>query len=96
MIDIWMLFTMTVPFLEVVFHTINEVFPRPDFGPERQIRLVRVQPVDKLEEEEGLPGPWLLTVACARLGSAHDFTPSSMTHARGYATLNEPSREPPA
>ena len=43
---------MTVPFLEVVFHTINEVFKRPDFGPERQIRLVRVQPVDKLEEEE--------------------------------------------
>ena len=52
MIDIWMLFTMTIPFLEVVLHTTNEVFRRPDSGPERQIRLVRVQPVDKLEEEE--------------------------------------------
>ena len=52
MIDIWMLFTMTIPFLEVVLHTTNEVFRRPDSAPERQIRLVRVQPVDKLEEEE--------------------------------------------
>ena len=28
MIDIWMLFTMTVPFLEVVCHTSNEVFKK--------------------------------------------------------------------
>ena len=26
MIDIWMLFTMTIPFLEVVLHTTHEVF----------------------------------------------------------------------
>ena len=32
MIDIWMLFTMTVPFLEVVLHTANEVFKQPDFS----------------------------------------------------------------
>ena len=29
MIDIWMLFTMTIPFLEVVLHTTNEVSKRP-------------------------------------------------------------------
>ena len=28
MIDIWMLFTLTVPFLEVVLHTMNEVFKK--------------------------------------------------------------------
>ena len=28
MIDIWMLFTMTVPFLEVVLHTTKEVFKK--------------------------------------------------------------------
>ena len=28
MIDIWMLFTMTVPFLEVVLHTVKEVFKK--------------------------------------------------------------------
>ena len=32
MIDIWMLFTMTVPFLEVVLHTANEVFKAPEFS----------------------------------------------------------------
>ena len=30
MIDMWMLFTMTIPFLEVVLHTTNEVFRQPD------------------------------------------------------------------
>ena len=29
MIDVWMLFTMTVPFLEVVLHTCTEVMKRP-------------------------------------------------------------------
>ena len=29
MIDIWMLFTMTVPFLEVALHTCTEVMKRP-------------------------------------------------------------------
>ena len=49
MIDIWMLFTMTIPFLEVVLHTTNEVFERPG-----QIGVVKVKPVNKMEDE-GIP-----------------------------------------
>ena len=33
MIDIWMLFTMTVPFLEVVLHTTKEVFKKSGATP---------------------------------------------------------------
>ena len=33
MIDIWMLFTMTVPFLEVVLHTFTEVMKRLSTSP---------------------------------------------------------------
>ena len=47
MIDIWMLFTMTVPFLEVVYHTNNEVFKQPD----KQGDVVRVAPQQEYEEE---------------------------------------------
>ena len=49
MIDIWMLLTMTIPFLEVVLHTSNEVCARPYLGPERKIGVV--VPVNKLEKE---------------------------------------------
>ena len=52
MIDIWMLFTMTVPFLEVVRHTTNEVFKQPNTihcGLDKQMEVVKV----KSEEEEG-------------------------------------------
>ena len=52
MIDIWMLFTMMIPFLEVTLHTTNEVLIRSDCGRERQIGVVRVDPVQKLKEEE--------------------------------------------
>ena len=50
MIDIWMLFTMTVPFLEVVLHTSNEVFVRraSPVSPD----LIWVKPAVELEEEE--------------------------------------------
>ena len=51
MIDIWMLFTMTVPFLEVVLHTTNEVFKRSP-GPDKQVDVVRVKPAEQNEEEE--------------------------------------------
>ena len=51
MIDIWMLFTMTVPFLEVVLHTTNEVFKRPP-GPDKQVAVVRVKPAEQNEEVE--------------------------------------------
>ena len=55
MIDIWMLFTMTVPFLEVVLHTTNEVFVRraSHVGPDK--RVIGVKPAMELEEEEKEP-----------------------------------------
>ena len=51
MIDIWMLFTMTVPFLEVVLHTTNEVFKQPP-GSDQQVDVVRVKPAEQNEEVE--------------------------------------------
>ena len=47
MIDIWMLFTMTIPFLEVALHTINEVQSHPG-----HMAVVKVKPVNKMEDEE--------------------------------------------
>ena len=47
MIDIWMLFTMTVPFLEVVYHTANEALMQAD----KQGDVVRVAPQHEYEEE---------------------------------------------
>ena len=44
MVDIWMLFTMTIPFLEVVYHTSNEMFKQSD--------VVRVTPNNWSEEDE--------------------------------------------
>ena len=38
---------MTIPFLEVVLHTINEVFER-----QGQMGVVKVKPVNKMEDEE--------------------------------------------
>ena len=46
MIDIWMLFTMTIPFLEVVLHTTNEVLSHPG-----HMAVVKVKPVNKMEDE---------------------------------------------
>ena len=46
MVDIWMLFTMTIPFLEVVYHTSNEMSKQSD--------VVRVTP-QNLPLEEVLP-----------------------------------------
>ena len=54
MIDIWMLFTMTVPFLEVVLHTLNEVFKEPratNFGLDNRVDVVRVKSAKEQEEE---------------------------------------------
>ena len=47
MIDIWMLFTMTIPFLEVVLHTTTEVFER-----QGQMGVIKVRPVNNLGDEE--------------------------------------------
>ena len=49
MIDIWMLFTMTVPFMEVVFHTTNEVFKRPRAS---QMDVVKVLSANDQDEDE--------------------------------------------
>ena len=48
MIDIWMLFTMTIPFLEVVLHTIHEVFKN-----KRTSQIVPATSVDMLEVNSG-------------------------------------------
>ena len=48
MIDIWMLFTMTIPFLEVVLHTIHEVFKN-----KRTSKIVPETRVDVLEVKSG-------------------------------------------
>ena len=58
MVDIWMLFTMTIPFLEVVYHTSNEKFKQSD--------VIRVKP-HNLSLEEVLPSNntkavlWMMT-----------------------------------
>ena len=52
MIDIWMLFTMTVPFLEVALHTCTEVMKRPgvpQFSPDGRVH--QVKPADQLDLE---------------------------------------------
>ena len=43
MVDIWMLFTMTIPFLEVVYHTSNEMSKQSD--------VIRVTPQNLSVEE---------------------------------------------
>ena len=48
MIDIWMLFTMTIPFLEVVLHTTHEVFKH-----KRTSKIVPETRVDVLEVKSG-------------------------------------------
>ena len=50
-----MLFTMTVPFLEVVLYTTNEVFKQPrasHFGFDKRVDVVRVKSAKEQEEEE--------------------------------------------
>ena len=45
MVDIWMLFTMTIPFLEVVYHTSNEM------SKQSKADVVRVTPQNLSLEE---------------------------------------------
>ena len=61
MIDIWMLFTMTVPFMEVVRHTANEVYKQPD--------VRRVNVMSKEEEKDTK-----VRVTFLLLRSAHRYT----------------------
>ena len=54
MIDIWMLFTMTIPFLEVVLHTTHEVFKnkrRSKIVPETRVLNVNSGEEEMKEEE---------------------------------------------
>ena len=53
MIDIWMLFTMTVPFLEVVLHTAKEVFKKSKPAHvclSKRVDMVKVKPADEDRE----------------------------------------------
>ena len=50
MIDIWMLFTMTMPFLEVILHTANDVFKQP--GLNKRVGVVRVKSAENQEKAE--------------------------------------------
>ena len=53
MIDIWMLFTMTVPFLEVVLHTSKEMFKKSRATqlsfPKKRVDVVNVKPAKDQE-----------------------------------------------
>ena len=53
MIDIWMLFTMTVPFLEVVLHTAKEVFKKSKPAHaclSKQVDMVKFKPAEDDQE----------------------------------------------
>ena len=43
---------MTVPFLEVVLHTTNEVFKRPNTIRNKRVDVVRVKSAEEQEEED--------------------------------------------
>ena len=50
MIDIWMLFTMTVPFLEVVLHTMTEVSKNSRSTPiclNKRVNVVNIKPAEE-------------------------------------------------
>ena len=57
MIDIWMLFTMTVPFLEVVLHTSKEVLKKSRATQlsfqKKRVDVVNVKPAEDQEVMEG-------------------------------------------
>ena len=53
MIDIWMLFTMTIPFLEVVLHTTHEMFKNTKASqivPETSMYVLEVDSGEEKEE----------------------------------------------
>ena len=53
MIDIWTIFIMTIPFLEVVLHTTENAFKRPRASLVVPESMVRVRSVNDKEKEEG-------------------------------------------
>ena len=84
MIDIWMLFTMTVPFVEVVRHTANEVFKQPDFrrvdvmSKEEEVKDTKVRVALSLLKAAGrfaIPiGSLLFTIAFLTVGLVKSFS----------------------
>ena len=46
---------MTIPFLEVVLHTTNEVFKRPNAILDKRVDVVRVKSAEEQEEEDEIP-----------------------------------------
>ena len=54
MIDIWMLFTMTIPFIEVVLHTTNDMFKKSKATQacaNKQVDVVTVKPAGNQDVE---------------------------------------------
>ena len=54
MIDIWMLFTMTIPFIEVVLHTTNNMFKKSKATQacaNKQVDVVTVKPAGNQDVE---------------------------------------------
>ena len=86
MIDIWMLFTMTIPFLEVIMHTTNEVFKRPP-GPDKQVAVVRVKPAEQNEEEEEPKASSRVSSKLVRLTSRLILPISSLIFALTFWTV---------
>ena len=57
MIDIWMLFTIIVPFLEVVLHTTKDVFKKSRSTPpclKKKVGVVNVRPAEDQGVEEAI------------------------------------------
>ena len=79
-----MLFTMTVPFMEVVRHTANEVFKQPDFrrvdvmGKEQEVKNTKVQMALSLLKAAGrfaVPiGSLIFTIAFLTVGLVKSFS----------------------
>ena len=67
MIDIWMLFTMIVPFLEVIHHTTIEMFKKSTpTSLKKRVHLVNVKPAEDEEVvEEVKTGNNILNSICS-------------------------------
>ena len=66
MIDIWMLFTMTIPFLEVVLHTTHEMYKnktKSHIVPETRVDVVKVKSGEENEEEAKTNNTMKLTLS---------------------------------
>ena len=67
MIDIWMLFAMTIPFLEVVIHTTNELLKKRQPAPRGLVGVIKVSPNDNMEDETALKKDAAMRLTCRLL-----------------------------